>query len=91
MRRLLPGGVIGNTRDFGSLVPGSSPGRVAAPWARFVRQASQRVHSFGSVGLTPAGPPARLPGSLGSATLHTRGGSQAVFLHFSPGLAEAKV
>lgn len=25
----LPGGVIGNTRDFGSLVPGSSPGRVA--------------------------------------------------------------
>lgn len=25
----VPGGVIGNTRDFGSLVPGSSPGRVA--------------------------------------------------------------
>ena len=24
----LPGGVIGNTRDFGSLIPGSSPGRV---------------------------------------------------------------
>ena len=27
---VLPGGVIGNTRDFGSLVPGSSPGRVAS-------------------------------------------------------------
>ncbi len=26
---LLPGGVIGNTRAFGALVPGSSPGRVA--------------------------------------------------------------
>jgi redox-sensing transcriptional repressor len=26
--RALPGGVIGNTRDFGSLIPGSSPGRV---------------------------------------------------------------
>lgn len=26
--RVLPGGVIGNTRDFGSLIPGSNPGRV---------------------------------------------------------------
>jgi hypothetical protein len=24
----LPGGVIGNTEDFGSSIPGSSPGRV---------------------------------------------------------------
>ena len=25
---IIPGGVIGNTRDFGSLIPGSNPGRV---------------------------------------------------------------
>ena len=28
---LLPGGVIGNTRVFGTRIPGSSPGRVSEP------------------------------------------------------------
>jgi hypothetical protein len=31
--QLLPRGVIGNTRDFDSLIPGSSPGGVALIWS----------------------------------------------------------
>lgn len=41
---VLPGGVIGNTRDFGSLVLGSSPSRVAplsqSDFARRIETAS---------------------------------------------------
>ena len=42
----LPGGVIGNTRDFGSRIPGSNPGRVALARRRIAR-------IFGTRFLTP--------------------------------------
>ena len=48
--RPVPGGVIGNTRDFGSLVPGSSPGRVVLVIACHV--VPRRVRTLTFLGVT---------------------------------------